>query len=290
MTGKGTAHRYGTPTKLWRFLQWPVAAVTIVATILTFLPARAFGAGSQGTVTAPTAPAGPYTDGQQITVSGTGFSTNSGDTITIVECADAGGTAGNLPTDNSTCDLNTGNPLGIRHDASGGFSSPYTVALDQVSSGGTIDCDATHYCVLWIGEDFNGNFTGSSAQPVAFSPPFLINPSGGGGGTTTTTVPPGSTTGGGPAPSGGTSGPIPTGSTTPSATSASSTDTGGTSPTTADTTGGSTGASTAADTSSSAPELAMTGPPRLLPGMVALGGGLVLIGGVARRRLRVTRR
>jgi hypothetical protein len=131
-----------------------------------------------GVVTAPGAssntPVGPYSDGQVITVSGTGFSKASADTISVVECADPGGLISNLPTDNSGCDGATINPLAIKHDANGNFTAQYTISADSVSGGGAINCDASNYCALWVGEDFNNNFPGTTAQPTAFSAPFLI--------------------------------------------------------------------------------------------------------------------
>jgi len=141
-----------------------------------------FASGSTGTVTAPTAPAGPYTDGQTITVSGTGFSTRaSGNTIQIIECADPDGTTANLPQDNTSCDTTTENPNTIEPSTSGAFSDQYQITeLDTVVPAGgyqsNIDCNATNYCVLWIGEDAVNNFSGTTDQPVAFSPPFLVNP------------------------------------------------------------------------------------------------------------------
>jgi hypothetical protein len=153
-----------------------LAVVGLVAT------GKSYASGSTGTVTAPTAPAGPYADGQTITVSGTGFSTRaSGNTMEIIECADPDGTVANLPQDNSSCDGTTQNSNTIVPATDGSFTDQYPITeLDTVVSGGgyesNINCNATNYCVLWIGEDDVGNFTGTTAQPVAFSPPFLINP------------------------------------------------------------------------------------------------------------------
>jgi LPXTG-motif cell wall-anchored protein len=132
-------------------------------------------AGASGTVTLnPTPPAGGYTNGQTITVSGTGFSTNPSDSIQIAECADPGGTTAGLPADNSTCDGTTLNPDTIFTNSAGTFSDTYQITKVTTATGSNINCDATDYCVLWVGEDFNNNFTGSSAQPTGFSQPFLI--------------------------------------------------------------------------------------------------------------------
>ena len=171
----------------------------ILAVTSLVVSGKSYASGSTGTVTAPTAPAGPYADGQTITVSGTGFATRaSGNTIEIIECADPDGTPTNLPQDNSSCDGTTENSNTIVPATDGSFTDQYPITeLDTVVSGGgyesNINCNATNYCVLWIGEDDVNNFTGTTDQPVAFSPPFLINPASGGG-TTTTTEPTTTTT------------------------------------------------------------------------------------------------
>jgi len=246
---------------------------------------RSYATSSTGTVTAPTAPAGPYSDGQTITVSGTGFSTrSSGNTIEIIECADPDGTEANLPQDNTTCDTTTENPNTIEPAADGSFTDQYQITeLNTVVSGGgyqsNIDCNATNYCVLWIGEDAVNNFTGSTDQPVAFSPPFLINPGTGGSGSASD---PGKTTGGGPIPVAGAATSGATTTTAPSSTTAGSGANGSADVTAVDTSESAAGAST--DTGSSA-SLAMTGPPHLLPWLVGIG--LLMVGGgsLARRRL-----
>ena len=154
-------------------------AAGLAASLLLMLPI-AGQAGASGTVTLNPA-SGPYTDGQTITVSGTGFSTNPADSIEIVECADPNGTQANLPADNTTCDGTTQNPNTIFTNAAGTFSSSYTIQKLSTTTGNSINCDATHDCVLWVGEDFNGNFSGTAAQPVGFSVPFLVNNAGSGG-------------------------------------------------------------------------------------------------------------
>jgi len=133
-------------------------------------------AGATASVTLnPTPPSGGYTNGQTITVSGTGFSTrSSGNTITIVECADPGGGSAGLPQDNTTCDATTENPGTIFPDSSGNFSASYQIVKLTTSGGNLINCDSSDNCVLWVGEDFNSNFSGSTVQPTAFSQSFLV--------------------------------------------------------------------------------------------------------------------
>jgi hypothetical protein len=145
-----------------------VATAVAVAAIVSFA-----GPASAAT-SANLSPAGPYTDGQTITVSGGGFPVHSAlpSGLTVVECADPGGTVGGLPTDNTTCDGSTVNPLPVNTDASGNFSTSYTLAKLTTTGGvSNINCDSTHFCVLWVGVDFNNSFTGTHA----FSSPFEIS-------------------------------------------------------------------------------------------------------------------
>lgn len=132
-------------------------------------------------------PAGNYQDGQAITV---GVGPNGYFTpharIVVLECADPGGTASNLPIDATTCDGNTVQGGTILVAANGSFSQTgYTVyllpsaVLGEQSNYKPI-CNQTNYCVLYVGQDQN-NFT----APKVFSAPFLISPSGGAGATST---------------------------------------------------------------------------------------------------------
>jgi len=288
MTGR-SARRRGAAV-----LQGLGGCLVVVAAALAFLPGRA------AATPALTTPAGPYTAGQTITVTGSGFSTlASGNTIQILECSDPNGDPNNLPQDDSTCDGTTLNPGTIfpstcpsPSTATNCFSASYTIKqLDTPAN--LIDCDATNDCVLWVGEDYVNNFTGSAQQPVAFSNPFLVNPAssgggGGGGGGSGGTGDPGQTTGGGPTVTAGTPATGTTGS-------GSTSSTGGTTGTSASATSGatSTGAgestATAASPSTSAgtasgPSLAYTGPPAALPWLAGLGALMVVSGSIARRR------
>jgi len=119
-------------------------------------------------------PAGPYNDGQMLTVSGSGFPVRSAlpTGLQIIECSDPGGLPGNLPTDaTSGCDGSTVNGSQINTDVNGHFSATYNVSLLNAGNS-TIVCDATHYCALWVGVDYNNAFL---SGPHAFSTAFLIN-------------------------------------------------------------------------------------------------------------------
>jgi hypothetical protein len=125
-------------------------------------------------------PPGPWVESTPVLVTGSGFENGvtTGDTITLVECES--NASGTLPTTFDQCDGTTENPNTIILKAAGTFSDEYSPQqLTSIGAPGeqksNIDCDATHYCVLWAGADPVNNFSGTTAQPIAFSQPFLIN-------------------------------------------------------------------------------------------------------------------
>jgi hypothetical protein len=77
--------------------------------------------------------------------------------------------AANLPTDPSGCEGDSINPLPINQDQNGNFTAQYTISAWN-SSDSSITCDATHFCVLWVGIDYNNAFTSN----YAFSAPFEV--------------------------------------------------------------------------------------------------------------------
>jgi hypothetical protein len=117
---------------------------------------------------------GSLADGGTVSVTGNGYPAHSADPtgLEIIECSDPGGSPSNLPFDASQgCDGNTVSSNQINTDASGNFHATYTIS--KLASPGTsnINCDATHDCVLWVGVDYNNDFTNPSTS--AFSSPFL---------------------------------------------------------------------------------------------------------------------
>jgi hypothetical protein len=123
-------------------------------------------------------PAGDPHNQQTITVTGSGFPDHVKDPtgMQILECSDPGGTTANLPSSNLFCDGSTINPSQINTDSHGSFIAKYTVYTLNSTHTSNISCDKTHFCVLWVGVDYNQNFFG----PHAFSTPFEV------GGTATT--------------------------------------------------------------------------------------------------------
>ena len=108
---------------------------------------------------------------QSVTVSGSGFPAHSKDPtgVQILECSDPGGSVANLPTTASSCDGATVDPLPVYTDASGSFSAKYTFnSLNNAHGASNIKCDAQHFCVLWVGVDYNQQFLGTHAFSAAF--------------------------------------------------------------------------------------------------------------------------
>jgi hypothetical protein len=139
----------------------PMAAITSVV-----LMAGAAAANPQVTV-----PISNPHNNQTVTVSGTGFPAHSKDPtgVQILECSDPGGSVVNLPETAASCDGATVDPLPVNTDASGGFSAKYTfTALNNAHGGSDINCDSRHFCVLWVGVDYNQQFLGTHAFSTAF--------------------------------------------------------------------------------------------------------------------------
>jgi hypothetical protein len=113
---------------------------------------------------------------QTITVSvGPNSTFTPGAGISILECADPGGSPSNLPSDETTCDGNTINNDSIIVGSDGSFSyGAYVIyalpsaALGEGSSGEP-KCDATDACVLYVGQN-QGDFS----APKVFSAPFFV--------------------------------------------------------------------------------------------------------------------
>lgn len=129
-------------------------------------------------------PGAPFHSGETVTVSvGPNGSYVPHSRVSILECADPGGTAANLPKDDSTCDGNTiqADTVFVADDGSlsaAGYSLyqlPSTTLGEQPN--GQPVCNATEACVLFVGEDQN-DFT----QAHSFSAPFTIAPATGGNG------------------------------------------------------------------------------------------------------------
>jgi hypothetical protein len=163
-----------------RIVQGCVSAA-ILASVAVFAAQFASAAVPSVTVTPAKGgpPSGPFADGSTLSIavaSNSYFTPNS--RIIIIECADPGGTVANLPTDASTCDGGTVQGDTVLVDKNGAFSeSSYTVfglpssALAEQKNHLPV-CDASHSCVLFIGQDQN-DFT----QPKLFSAPFTVTAS-----------------------------------------------------------------------------------------------------------------
>ncbi len=216
---------------------------------------------------------GTLTNGQTISVSvgSNGYFTPHA-RVNILECADPGGLAANLPKDDSTCDGNTIQGSTVLVGSDGSFSDPsypvYLLPSATLGEQGNAQpiCDQTHYCVLFVGQNQN-DFTVAKV----FSAPFLIAA---GSGTT-----PATNSG---SPSSTSSGPSAGSTTTTSAAAASlpSSTSSGTSGSAAPSAPAASAAASAADASGA---LANTGPPVETEWVVLAGLVLLLTGIVGRR-------
>jgi LPXTG-motif cell wall-anchored protein len=224
-----------------------VCCATLAAVVVTL--AYSHGAGA----TSPTltiSPSGTLHDGEVVKVA---VGPNSVFTpyakVNILECADPGGKAANLPTSDSTCDGNTVQGDTILVAKNGSFSeSDYTVYLLPSSTLGEQAnfqpvCNESNPCVFYIGQNEN-DFT----APKVFSEPFSIDP---GSATTATT-----------APTTATAQPTDSSSSAPDASAVSLN----------------------SETTAAAGTLPNTGIPAQLPWILALGM-VLLIGGTVGRRL-----
>ncbi len=155
-----------------------IAGAATAVPVLTAAPTT-----TSGGVTLPT-----YTDSQIIEASvaaNTTFGSRVG--ISIIECADPGGSVANLPTSAANCDGQTlpGDTILTGTDGSfdylaggnaGNYSGLTMFLLPSTALGEPANanpkCDATHACVLYIGTNQN-DFT----QPKVFSSPFYVSAS-----------------------------------------------------------------------------------------------------------------
>ncbi len=139
-------------------------------------PGLIFSATAAASTPEVSIPSGPFVDGQNIAVSGSGFPIRAQDPtgLQIIECSDPEGSPANLPTDPSQgCEGISVNPGQINTDSAGRFHVSYAIAALSTSAGkSSIDCDDTHECVLWVGTDYNNAFL---SGPHAFTTPFRIS-------------------------------------------------------------------------------------------------------------------
>jgi hypothetical protein len=207
-------------------------------------------------------PGGPYKDGQTISVSvgANGYFTPHS-RVNILECADPGGSAANLPKDITSCDGNSIQGSTILVGADGSFSdSAYPVYLLPSQTLGEQSnykpvCNQSNYCVLYVGQNQN-DFT----APKVFSAAFLVSPASGSSTSTST--------------AGGSS----TATSTPASSSSASSAAAGAA------LGGSAGAADPSTAAAGATgSLADTGPPAGVVWLLASGLGLLLAGAGGRR-------
>ena len=151
-----------------------VSSIAIGALMLGSIATFGVTAASSATPTIVVTPSTGLTDGQQVTITGTGFGANEGSLLAL-ECA-----AGS--TDLTTCNTTVLVPMPTT-SASGGFTATFHVFAGTTGSGscdlGTTDTN----CLLVVGN--SNNQAEKATATISF---------GAGGTTTTTTTTPGGTT------------------------------------------------------------------------------------------------
>ena len=166
----------GLPTSRWTGACTP-GALAVLMTMGVLLGGGTAHAVSGPDVTVSPGPTnGSYRDQQVVRVSvGANRTFTPNSRVVILECADPGGSAANLPTSISACDENTIQPDTTVVHADGSFSeTAYTIyALPNAQLGEQSNwqpvCGANHPCVLFVGEDQN-----DFSQAKSFSAPFEV--------------------------------------------------------------------------------------------------------------------
>jgi hypothetical protein len=131
-------------------------AATVSATKTAPVPVT----GNAATLSAD--PSTGLTDGQQITVSGTGFDAKSD--YDIVEC----------PTgDDNPLDCDPGTVGFVKSDSTGSFSAPYTAVrvIEEFVSGTTLDCATAGACDLAA---LDSNLSAVAETPIGFADVAII--------------------------------------------------------------------------------------------------------------------
>jgi hypothetical protein len=137
--------------------------------------ASAYPSSTPASVSTPNMEGQDVANGGLLTVKGSNYPPGSVNPsgIQILECSDPGGTVANLPLDAAGgCDGLTVNGNQITPSSSGSFTDEYGVQALSTTSGSNINCDATDYCVLWVGTDYNSDFSDPANE--SFSAPFLV--------------------------------------------------------------------------------------------------------------------
>ena len=163
----------------------------LLAGLVSFGLTLTAGADSGVTLTAPSpnspsgqtvTPSTPFSSGQTINVSvsaaavvAAGMTNGAG--IAIEECAAPGGVDPASPATVGTCDGNTHQSPTVTASTTKGITlnGYFVYALPDPNlaelSGGMPQCDLTHECVLYIGQDQN-----SASAPHIYSPGFFVDP------------------------------------------------------------------------------------------------------------------
>ena len=166
--------------KEYGFLQRSISSIFFGAIVVGTIFATTAGTAAAAVPALSITP-GPYHEGQMINLSvGPNHYFKPYSRINVIECADPGGKAKNLPTSSLTCDGNTiqGNTILVQRNGSFSergyevFSLPNSSQLGETSDTRPI-CNGKHSCVFYVGQN-QEKFT----APKVWSPPFTVSKTG----------------------------------------------------------------------------------------------------------------
>lgn len=154
-----------------------------MACLVGLLAAGCSGNSSSATTPSPvqingSASVGSFSNNEQVTVSiGANKILLPHQKVLMIQCADPGGKASNLPTQYlNSCDSNTlqGDTVIPNSDGSFSYSGYVMNKLPSTELGEVSDalpvCDESHYCVLYVGQDWS-----DFSKPKVFSAPFTVH-------------------------------------------------------------------------------------------------------------------
>lgn len=160
-------------TRSVRARRFRLGAATAGAVAAVGAAVLAFAAPASAAASITVTPSSGLSDGQTVTVKGTGFAPNT--QVLVLECpANATGSNGG-----SVCDVNDGKIGNNSSDASGNFTTTLTVKVKPSSS---VDC-TKQACVIQAHEGFNPNSGQTATAPISFA---ALS----GGGTSSSAAPP----------------------------------------------------------------------------------------------------
>jgi Neocarzinostatin family len=147
-------------------------ALAVVALALGGSLATAGAAGAAGVHTVTVTPSSGLSDGQTVTVSGTGFvETPIVNDWSVAMCDPSILSSTSFETAIAHCDITTQPFVFLHADSSGAVSTPYAVRKSfTIEGGATVTCgQAPNDCAILVGQLTDQGFVGAAA-PISFGP------------------------------------------------------------------------------------------------------------------------